>query len=151
MVPAATVVTGFTFVFTFCIWLNSIVRSLYFKIILAYAFITFLYHNNNNNNNNNNNRPTDTPMEITAPSHKVWRMNLWKLLLRKINNKLIIYIWLIRSYIMSTSSLSTRLTLYTSKSNSFHLIHTVYCIIYSLITQKCYLDVRKQYSHLTRM
>ena len=46
---------------------------------------------------------------------------------------------------------NTHLTPYTSNSNSFHWIHTVYCIIYSLITQKCYLDVWKQYSHLTRM
>jgi len=71
MVPAAPVITGLTFVFTFC---SSIVRSLYFKIVLAYAFIIFLYHNNYNNDNNN--RPTDTPMEITAHYHKVWRMNL---------------------------------------------------------------------------
>jgi len=80
MVPAAPVNTGFTFVFTFCIWLSSIVRFLYFTIILAHAFIIFLYHNKNNNNNN---RPTDTPMEMTAHSHRVWRMNLSKLLLYK--------------------------------------------------------------------
>ena len=93
MVRAAPVIIGFTFAFTFCKWLSSIVRSLYFKIVLAYVFITFLYHNNNNNNNN---RPTDTSTKINAHSHKVWRMNPWEILLYKMNNKLI-YIWLTRS------------------------------------------------------
>jgi hypothetical protein len=42
IVPVAPIITGITFVFTFHMRCNSVVRSLYFKIFSASFLITFL-------------------------------------------------------------------------------------------------------------
>jgi hypothetical protein len=44
MVPVASIITGVTFVFTFHMRCVSVMRSFYFRIFLAYFYITFLYY-----------------------------------------------------------------------------------------------------------